>query len=62
MVEYNLLDAFHYDGVSEYACVKALESNGKECDYKIGRFCGKRLSWYEHEPPYCTGKAHPVTL
>lgn len=59
-VEYELIDPHHYDGTSEYVCKKADETDGKDCDWKIGRFCGQRLPWKAQEPPYCKGKTHPV--
>lgn len=60
MVEYHLMSPYHYDGTSEWACTRAYETDGKECDYKVGRFCGKRLDWKESEPRYCGGGAHPT--
>lgn len=51
---------YHYDGVSEYSC--------KTCEWRVGRWCGKRLDdgegqgWAdkEVEPPFCDGtKPHP---
>ncbi len=59
IVEYSLLDPFHYDGMSEHACKNALGDN-PTCTYRKGRFCGKVLAPNEQEPPYCTGKAHPL--
>lgn len=62
LVEYSLIDPFHYDGTSEYACVKSMDhlaEADRTCDYRLGRFCGKPLGKHEVEPPYCKGKAHP---
>ncbi len=69
MVEYHGMDQYHYDGVSEHACVNSFATtDGEEgsplipgkCDYRIGRWCGKPLADGEVEPPYCDGKKpHP---
>lgn len=67
-VEYDPMDADHYDGVSEWSCENALwqdNSDGKglvppTCDWRIGRFCGERLDMKAFEPRYCGGGAHPV--
>lgn len=58
LVEYPITDPNHYDGISEIACVNAL--NGGECRYRRGRFCGKPLASKESEPPFCTGESHPM--
>jgi len=67
MVEYSLLDAHHYDGVSEIACGRAMrvvdldtdEIEEPTCDYRVGRWCGKELKKGEVEPRFCKGEEHP---
>lgn len=59
MVEYGYGDPNHYDGVSEYACKNAFGEK-PTCDWRIGRFCGKKLGPKESETPYCTGEKHLV--
>lgn len=60
-VEYSLVDPNHYDGTSEWACKNALTDGVvvPTCDWRIGRFCGKRLEPKESEPRYCNG-VHPA--
>lgn len=59
MVEYGLMDKYHYDGVSEYACVNA-HSNEGSCNWRIGRWCEQELRKNEVEPPFCKGREkHP---
>lgn len=66
-VEYLLTDKEHYDGVSEWACVNALQldlESKVNCDYRIGRFCGRELKPNEVERRYCNDligiDAHPT--
>lgn len=70
LVEYPLTDPNHYDGTSEYACknainpaiegdpVLAVRSEHLICDWRVGRFCGRKLAVSECERPYCTGESH----
>jgi hypothetical protein len=65
MVEYHGLEKYHYDGVSEYNCVNALRyEDGVEptCDWRVGRWCGRKLEKGEVEPPFCEGKKHPKVI
>lgn len=57
-VEYSLDSKYHYDGVSENACVNALKEN-PTCANRIGRFCHRQLEDGEVEPPFCKGQKHP---
>lgn len=56
MVEYSLMDKYHYDGVSEHFC--------KHCGLRWGRWCGQKLGPEEVEKPNCDGTGHPriITL
>lgn len=54
MVEYGLMDKYHYDGVSEWACVKG--------DWRVGRFCEQVLEKDAVEPPHCQGNGHPRVI
>ena len=44
LVEYNMLDTFHYDGTSEIKCM--------DCNARFGRWTGKELKDGEQERPY----------
>ncbi len=59
MIEYHGMDKYHYDGVSEYRCLKSLAEN-PTCLFRVGRWCGQRLTEKEQEPPYCKGEPHPT--
>lgn len=65
-VEYVLTDKNHYDGVSEWSCVNALQpalDGNISCNYRMGRFCGTVLSENEVEPRFCEGnQPHPKSI
>lgn len=59
LVQYAYNDKYHYDGVSERACISTMNGSGK-CDWRIGRWCEQELKANEVEKPFCDGtKNHP---
>lgn len=63
MIEYSLTDPNHYDGISEYACNNSLSPEGRVvCDYRIGRWCGRKLKENEVERRFCVGLPHPIII
>jgi hypothetical protein len=42
----------HYDGVSEWFCIRSADVDGRNCHYHVGRWTGKELKDGEWEPPY----------
>lgn len=51
-VEYAYGSPFRYDGISEFICVN------KDCDWRIGRWCGQELHDNEIEARDCTGSEY----
>jgi len=58
-VEYSHDSKYHYDGISENACVNTLSKN-PTCTNRKGRWCGKTLAPNEVEFPFCDGRPHPT--
>lgn len=55
MVEYGLMDKYHYDGISEERCLK--------CGNRYGRWCGQLLGPDEVEPQHHDGeRPHPRVM
>lgn len=63
MVEYELGDKYHYDGVSEFACgARYLSNSESTCEWRIGKWCEEELTKNQVEPPFCNGGGHPRVI